>query len=89
MTEFPREIPCWALSTRLRKSNPSKIVIAVPVAADSAIQKLSEVADELVVVLIPEEFYGVGAFYEEFEQVTDEEVIHYLDMWRRETKKTG
>jgi putative phosphoribosyl transferase len=63
----------------LRKNKPSKIVIAVPVASDSAAQKLSEAADELVVLLIPEEFYGVGAFYENFEQVSDEEVIHYLD----------
>jgi len=73
----------------LRKDRPSKIVIAVPVASESAVQKLSEVADELVVVSIPEEFYGVGAFYENFEQVSDEEVIYYLDKWRREIMKTG
>jgi predicted phosphoribosyltransferase len=73
----------------LRKSKPAKIVIAVPVASDSAVQLLSEVADELVVVLIPEEFYGVGAFYENFEQVTDEEVIYYLDKLSRKMKKAG
>jgi predicted phosphoribosyltransferase len=73
----------------LRKSKPAKIVIAVPVASDSAIQLLSEVADELVVVLIPEEFYGVGAFYENFEQVTDEQVIYYLDKLRRKMKEAG
>jgi predicted phosphoribosyltransferase len=73
----------------LRKSKPFKIVIAVPVASDSAVHKLSEVADELVVVLIPEEFYGVGDFYENFEQVTDDEVMYYLDKWRREVLKTG
>ncbi|HTR31541.1 MAG TPA: phosphoribosyltransferase family protein [Puia sp.] len=73
----------------LRKSKPAKIVIAVPVASDSAVQKLSEVADELVVVLIPEEFYGVGAFYENFDQVTDEEVIYYLDKLSRKMKKAG
>jgi predicted phosphoribosyltransferase len=73
----------------LRKNNPAKIVIAAPVASDEAVRKLSEVADELIVVLIPEEFYGVGAFYENFGQVTDEEVMYYLDKWRRETKKAG
>src|SRR5579872_910405 len=73
----------------LRKNNPAKIVIAVPVASADAVRKLSEVADELIVVLIPEEFYGVGAFYENFEQVTDEEVMYYLDKWRREIKKAG
>ncbi len=58
----------------LRKSKPGKIVIGVPVASGKAIEKLSEVADEVVAVLVPDEFYGVGAFYEDFQQVSDEEV---------------
>jgi putative phosphoribosyl transferase len=72
----------------LRKSNPGKIVIAVPVASASAIQKLSKEVDEIVAVTIPEEFYGVGAFYEDFEEVSDEEVIYYLNKLR-ELRKTG
>jgi len=63
----------------LRKSKPGKIVIAVPVASDNAVDKLSDVADEVISVLVPHEFYGVGAFYEDFQQVTDEEVKYYLD----------
>ncbi|HTI10668.1 MAG TPA: phosphoribosyltransferase family protein [Puia sp.] len=73
----------------LRKNNPAKIVIAVPIASDSAVEKLSEAADELVILLIPKEFYGVGAFYENFDQVSDEEVMYYLDKWKREIMKTG
>lgn len=63
----------------LRKSNPGKIVIGVPVASESAVQKLEKEVDEVVSVLIPEDFYRVGAFYEDFEQVSDEEVLFYLD----------
>ena len=63
----------------LRKSKPGKIVIGVPVASGKAVEKLSKVADEVVSVLVPHEFYGVGAFYEDFQQVTDEEVKFYLD----------
>jgi putative phosphoribosyl transferase len=63
----------------LRKNNPGKIVIGVPVASESAVQKLSKEVDEVVAVFIPEIFYGVGAFYEDFEQVSDEEVMYYLD----------
>ena len=63
----------------LRKSKPGKIVIGVPVASGKAVEKLSKVADEIVSVLVPDEFYGVGAFYEDFQQVTDEEVKFYLD----------
>jgi len=72
----------------LRKSNPGKIVIGVPVASRDAVNKLSKEVDEVVAVLIPDEFYGVGAFYEDFNQVSDEEVLFYLDKWRG-LKKTG
>jgi putative phosphoribosyl transferase len=72
----------------LRKSKPAKIVIGVPVASESAIEKLSKEVDEMVVVTVPEVFYGVGAFYENFEQVSDEEVLFYLDKFR-EIRKAG
>ena len=72
----------------LRKSKPGKIVIGVPVASSGAVQKLSKEVDEVVAVLVPEEFYGVGAFYEDFEQVSDEEVMFYLDKLN-ELRKAG
>jgi len=50
--------------------------------ATGAIQKLSKEADEVVVLLIPDEFYGVGQFYEDFQQVSDEEVMYYLGKLR-------
>ncbi|HVZ98522.1 MAG TPA: phosphoribosyltransferase family protein [Chitinophagaceae bacterium] len=67
----------------LRKDHPAKIVIAAPVASASAVQKLSKEADEVVVVSIPDEFYGVGGFYEDFQQVSDEEVMYYLGKLRK------
>lgn len=72
----------------LRKDKPGKIVIAVPVAPQSAVEKLSKEVDEVIVLKIPEAFYGVGAFYEDFSQVSDEEVIFYLDKLR-ELRKAG
>jgi predicted phosphoribosyltransferase len=63
----------------IRKSNPAKIVIAVPVASESAVQKLAEEADEVITLFVPAVFYGVGAFYDNFEQVSDEEVLFYLN----------
>ena len=72
----------------LRKSKPGKIIIAAPVASKNAVQKLLPEADEVVAVLIPLEFYGVGAFYENFDQVSDEEVMFYLDKLR-ELKKAS
>jgi predicted phosphoribosyltransferase len=72
----------------IRKSQPGKLVIGVPVASKVAMEKLSKEVDEAVAVLVPEEFYGVGAFYEDFEQVSDEEVLYYLDKLN-ELRKTG
>lgn len=62
----------------LRKGNPFKIVVAVPVASTNAVRKLKPEADELICISEPEEFYGVGAFYKDFDQVTDEEVMDYF-----------
>ena len=72
----------------LHKSKPAKIIIAAPVATANSVQKLSHHADQVIAVIIPGEFYGVGAFYEDFEQVNDEEVKYYLEKLR-EWKKAG
>jgi len=73
----------------LKQKQPGKIVVAVPVASQSAIQKLNKEVDEVISVASPEVFYGVGSFYENFEQVTDSEVIYYLERLHREMKQTG
>ena len=62
----------------LRKNMPNKIVIAVPVASKKGFNKLLKEVDEIVTIQIPEIFHGVGEFYENFEQVSDKEVIYYL-----------
>lgn len=63
----------------LKKRDPKKIVIAVPVASERAFHKLSYEVDEIVAVMVPEIFHGVGEFYENFKQVNDEEVVEYLN----------
>lgn len=73
----------------LRKSKPAKIVVAVPVASQSAVQKIGPEVDELVVVLVPETFHGVGAFYKDFTQVSDEEVLAYLNKLDNGLKKAS
>lgn len=68
----------------LRNEKPAKIVVAVPVAAKESVKKLASEADEVIAVLIPGEFYGVGAFYKNFSEVSDDEVIFYLDKLRKQ-----
>lgn len=63
----------------IRNEAPKKIVVAVPVASKQAAIKISEVADEFICVWIPSRFHSVGEFYEDFLQVSDEEVIQMLN----------
>lgn len=68
----------------LRRKNPARIVIAVPVAPGESIRKLRELADEVIALIIPLEFYGVGSYYEDFEQVNDAQVMAYLKRAHRD-----
>lgn len=65
----------------IRKSNPKKIVIAVPVSPKETAMKLGDLVDELICIQTPSEFYGVGQFYDDFSQVDDEEVIKLLKQY--------
>jgi len=58
----------------LRQMKPARIVVAVPVAPESTCGRLRRDVDELVCLDTPELFYAIGQFYEDFSQVTDEEV---------------
>jgi putative phosphoribosyl transferase len=62
----------------IKKQNPKKLVVAVPVAPPSAIDEFEPMVDELICLLAPQGFYAVGQFYENFRQVSDEEVISAL-----------
>jgi putative phosphoribosyl transferase len=62
----------------LRQLRPAKIVIAVPVAPPSTCARLSREVDEFVRVAAPEPFRAVGLFYDDFSQVSDQEVVDLL-----------
>jgi putative phosphoribosyl transferase len=66
----------------LKMRQPHKIIVAVPVASKDAADLLKAVVDEFVGIEVAEEhkFLGsVGAYYDEFNQVGDEEVIRFLE----------
>jgi len=67
-----------AAVTLLRKHHPNKVVVAVPVASPSAVRLLKNSVDELIVLSVPDDFSGVGQFYDEFEQVSDDEVMELM-----------
>jgi predicted phosphoribosyltransferase len=63
----------------LRKRNPSRIIVAVPVGAAETCEKFESEVDEVVCGKRPEDLGAVGAWYEDFTQTTDEEVGELLD----------
>ena len=62
----------------VRARTPKKLVCAVGVASPHAARVIAQEADELVCLATPPEFFAVGQFFEEFAQVTDEDVVAIL-----------
>lgn len=62
----------------LRQRKPKSIVVAVPVAPRDTCAALERYVDDLVVLATPEPFRGVGAWYADFSQISDDEVRELL-----------
>jgi predicted phosphoribosyltransferase len=67
-----------AAAAALRQQGAAKIIVAVPVGAPSTCPEIRSVADEVVCLQTPGSFMGVGQYYEDFSQTTDEEVRDLL-----------
>jgi predicted phosphoribosyltransferase len=62
----------------LRAQDPAKIIVAVPTAAPETCEMFESEVDAIICAITPEPFYGVGMWYADFAQTTDEEVKRYL-----------
>ncbi len=67
-----------AAAAALRQQGAAKIIVAVPVGAPGTCHEIRSVADEVVCLQTPGSFMGVGQYYEDFSQTTDEEVRELL-----------
>jgi len=66
----------------VRRRKAARIVAAVPVASGSAYDLVKPVADELVALVVARtEWFAVASFYQHWHDLTDGEVIRYLDWW--------
>lgn len=63
----------------LRQAGAKSVVVAVPVAAWQTVDMLEELADQVICLEVPDELFAIGAHYENFSQVSDEEVIALLE----------
>lgn len=67
----------------LRAQHSARLVVAVPVAAPETCESFQREVDEIVCAMTPEPFVGVGRWYEDFSQTTDEGVRLFLEDARR------
>lgn len=65
----------------IRKRNPKKIIIAIPVAPNETVKLLENEVDEVVTILIPptSNFTSVAQFYDNFEEITDDKVVKIMN----------
>ena len=72
----------------LRREGAEKIVVAVPVAPTAAIHRLKAYSDEVISLLVPDDFMAVGSYYDDFSQVEDAEVARYMALATEDEGRT-
>ncbi len=68
----------FAAISALRQQGAVRIIVATPTAALSTVREMRRDVDELIAVIAPADFAGVGQWYADFSQTTDEEVRELL-----------
>jgi putative phosphoribosyl transferase len=72
-----------------RAHGATRVVLAAPVAPPDVVARVGADADAVVVCSTPEPFYGVGQFYADFSQVSDDEVVDLLATAARAQRAAG
>jgi predicted phosphoribosyltransferase len=72
----------FAAIKRVRAEKPARLVVAVPVAPRETVVQLQAEADDVIALYTPEPFRAIGAFYRDFTQVSDDEVIRLMGSLR-------
>lgn len=68
-----------ACLAQVRDAGATRVVLAVPVGPPDSIRELRALADDVVCLRAPSTFMGVGGYYDDFGQVSDEEAMAYLE----------
>lgn len=78
-----------AAAQALRGQDPARIIVAVPVSAPQTCDEYRMGVDEIVCAVTPKRFLGVGRWYHDFSQTTDEEVRDLLELARGEKRMSS
>ena len=68
-----------AAARAVQQQDPKRVIAAVPLGSEDAVDDLRQQVDEVVCLETPEPFYAVGLWYEDFSPTTDDEVRELLD----------
>ncbi len=71
----------FAILNWIKKQRTKKIILSVPVMPPYTLKKLKNFVDEIIVLLIPDDFSAVGQLYEDFSQVSDTQVKLILEKY--------
>lgn len=71
----------------LKKQGLNKLIVAIPVGPAETMEKIGQMADDVVVLLAPADFDAVGAFYDNFDQVSDYKVIEIMSRYRTQRRQ--
>ncbi|WP_129669335.1 phosphoribosyltransferase [Phytoactinopolyspora endophytica] len=66
----------------LRGHHPRRILLAVPVCPPDTLERLSGIADDVISLSVPADLGGIGAWYQDFTQTTDDEVVGIVETFR-------
>jgi predicted phosphoribosyltransferase len=78
-----------AAALAVRRLNPARVVVAVPVASAETCREFEDVVDEIVCEVTPQPFRAVGMWYDDFSQTSDDEVRELLARAAEEAGKPG
>jgi putative phosphoribosyl transferase len=67
-----------AAAIALKEQNPGKLIIAVPISSPDTCDEFRAEVDTIICAVTPAPFYGVGMWYQDFSQTTDDEVCELL-----------
>lgn len=68
----------------VKKHGAKKIILAVPVGPEDTITRLEGIVDKVICLYVPDYFYAVGRYYEDFSQTKDDEVFDIINKLRSE-----
>lgn len=77
----------WAAILMCKKRNPRKLIVAAPVAPEEMIHRLRKEVSDVVVLESPENYYAVSQVYEQFGNLSDDDVLRHMRMWKKAKRK--